>query len=59
MFPVGSVVILSGLQSKPELNGKQAIVVGSQGVRVQLQVNGSSLAVKPARLSDAADARRC
>eukprot|EP00662_Eupelagonemidae_sp_cell21_P040344 gene40344-35214_t len=57
-FPVGRAVEISGLRSKPELNGRRATVVGFQGDRVCVDVGGgdqATVAVRPANLRSAED----
>jgi len=49
MYPKGATVTVHGLKSRPELNGKEAVLVGMQGGRVGAKFDDSDgpLALKP------------
>jgi thioredoxin len=51
MLPVSTRVVVGGLQSAPQHNGKEAVVVGFEGTRYQCQLpDGEIVALKPANV---------
>ena len=53
---IGSTVLISGLVSRPELNGCQGVVTGSDTERYEVSVrNAKPLRLKPANLTACAD----